>query len=128
MERAIEILVAVCYFVIGASHILWPRGWAEFFVALRGRGAVGSFTVAFVHFPLGALIVSFHNVWTGLPVVVTLAGWGLVVKGFLYFVHPRHAERMLRHVSVERPREFVYAGLFGLAFASFSLYLALRRP
>jgi hypothetical protein len=45
---------------------------------LREKGEVGSILNGLLHFPLGALIVSFHNVWHGIPLVVTIMGWGLV--------------------------------------------------
>jgi uncharacterized protein YjeT (DUF2065 family) len=126
MEDAVRILVAVCYAVIGVSHLARPREWAEFFIALRGLGAVGGFVVAFVHFPLGAIIVAFHNVWTWPEVVLTVCGWGLVVKGFLYFVWPAHSERMLGRVTLERAWEFRLVSPFALALSAFSIYLVLR--
>ena len=127
MEDAVRILVAVSYAVIGASHFARPREWAEFFIALRERGAVGAFTVAFIHFPMGAIVVAFHNVWTWPEVVLTVCGWGLVVKGFLYFVSPAHARRMLANVSVERAWGFRAASVFAFALSGFCVYLLLGR-
>jgi hypothetical protein len=92
---------------------------------MRGRGSVGSFHNALLHFPLGVIIVSFHNVWSGLPVVLTLIGWGLVLKGFIYFIFPNHATKMLRRVSLERSWEFVVAGVFSVGISgllTFSLW------
>jgi uncharacterized protein YjeT (DUF2065 family) len=127
MEDAVRILVAVCYIVIGISHLARPRAWAEFFIRLREMGAVGGFVVAFVHFPLGAIIVAFHNVWTWPEVVLTICGWGLVVKGFLYFVSPAHAERSLSRVTMERAWEFRLVSPFAFVLAAFCIYLVLRR-
>ncbi len=127
MEDAVRILVAVSYVVIGVSHLVRPREWAEFFIRLREMGAVGGFVVAFVHFPLGAIIVAFHNVWTWPEAVLTICGWGLVVKGFLYFVSPAHAERMLRGVTLERAGQFRLVSPFAFALAGFCIYLVLRR-
>jgi hypothetical protein len=39
MERSIELLAAIMFLVIGLSHILQPRLWAEFFIALRAQAA-----------------------------------------------------------------------------------------
>jgi hypothetical protein len=74
METSVEKLVALSFLVTGLSHILQPRAWAEFFILLREKGTTGSFLNGLLHFPLGALIVSFHNVWHGWPLVVTLMG------------------------------------------------------
>ncbi len=69
MELAITRLAIICFFVIGVSHVVQPRVWAQFFMELHERGRVGSFLNALLHFPMGVVIVSFHNVWRGLPLV-----------------------------------------------------------
>ena len=94
-------LAVLCFFVTGASHIIQPRVWVRFFMDLHAKGKVGSFLNALLHFPVGAFIVSFHNVWHGLPIVLTLIGWGLVLKSFIYVVFPKQANRMLGRVSIE---------------------------
>jgi len=126
MEIGIERLVALCCFVIGLSHILQARAWAELFIQWREKGSVGVFYTALLHFALGALIVAFHNVWHGgIPVIVTLLGWAWVVKGLLYLVYPKHGMRMLNRVSLERAWEFAIAEavLVGLSvLISYSLF------
>src|SRR5215217_4394274 len=99
MEVAVTKLAIICFFVVGVSHIVQPRVWAQFFIDMRGKGEAGSFLNALLHFPLGVLIVSFHNVWQGLPIVLTLIGWGLVLKSFIYFVFPAQGMKMLARVS-----------------------------
>lgn len=127
MEIAVMRLAAVCFFVVGVSHIVRPRAWAQFFIKMRGRGEVGSFLNALLHFPLGVIIVSFHNVWTGLPVVLTVAGWGLVLKSFIYFVFPSHGLRVLGRVTPERSAGFVVAGVFSLALSGLLIFSLLDR-
>lgn len=80
MEEAIQKLAIVSFFVIGLSHIFQPRVWTQFFIDLRSKGEIGSFINAFIHFPLGALIVAFHNVWQGIPTILTLLGYAWVLK------------------------------------------------
>jgi uncharacterized protein YjeT (DUF2065 family) len=126
MESAVLKLAIICFFVTGLSHVVRPRVWARFFIEMHKKGDVGSFLNALLHFPLGVLIVSFHNVWHGLPIVLTLVGWGLVIKSLVYFVFPGHGVRMLGRVSMERAWGFTIAGIFSmgisglLAFALFS--------
>ena len=126
MEVAVTKLAAVCFFVVGVSHVVRPRAWAQFFVDLRGRGETGSLLNALLHFPLGVVIVSFHNVWRGLPVVLTLIGWGLVLKSFIYFVFPAHGAKVLAQVSVERSWGFVVAGLFSVALSGLLVFSLWR--
>lgn len=110
MELAIERMVALSLLVVGLSHILAPRAWAHFFIELREKGESASLINAFIHFPLGALIVGFHQVWHGAPIIVTLLGCAWTLKGALYFVFPRWGLKMLGRVREERPLDFVIAG------------------
>jgi hypothetical protein len=102
MEVAVEKLAVICFFLFGISHIVQPRAWAEFFIRLREKGTAGSFINGWIHFPLGALIVAFHNVWHGIPAILTVMGYAWVIKGFIYFVLPRHGLKMMQRVRVER--------------------------
>jgi len=125
METSVERLTALFFFVTGLSHIFQPRVWVQFFIMLREKGEVGSFVNAYVHFPLGAVIVAFHNIWHGIPMIVTIIGWWLVVKGSIYFIVPRFGLRMLSTVSLERSWQFVVAGIFSVALAGVILYAAV---
>jgi hypothetical protein len=125
METSVEKLTALFFLVTGLSHIFQPRVWVQFFIMLREKGEVGSFLNGFVHFPLGAFIVAFHNVWHGMPMIVTIIGWGLVVKSTLYFVYPRHGLRMLGTISMERSWHFVFAGVVSVAASGLILYSAM---
>lgn len=74
MEKANEVFAAVFLSVIGLSHVAQPGTWVEFFVWLRGKGHAGVFVNGFRCLGFGDFIVAFHNVWNGLPVILTLLG------------------------------------------------------
>ena len=122
METSIQKLVAICFLVTSLSHILQPRVWAEFFIMFREKGEVGSFLNGLLHFPLGAVIVAFHNVWHGIPLVVTLMGWGLLIKSTFYLTFPKQGLKVLARVSVERSWEFAVAGVGGVALSGLILF------
>jgi hypothetical protein len=117
MERSVEVLTMVLFGVIGLSHVLQPKAWAEFFILLRGKGEAGVFVDGFLNLQLAGLIIGFHNVWSGLPVVLTLVGWCLLIKSLVRFCLPKYGLMMFARVSVERCWEFQVAGvgLVGLA-------------
>lgn len=117
MESAILKLAIISFFVIGVSHIFRPQVWARFFIDMHSKGDVGSFLNALLHFPMGVVIVSFHNVWHGIPMVLTIIGWGLVLKGFVYFVFPGYGVYVLSRVSVERSWGFIVAGIFHIGIS-----------
>jgi hypothetical protein len=111
MGRSVEVLAIILFGVIGLSHILQPKAWAEFFILLRGRGEAGAFVDGFLNLPLGAFIVGFHDVWSGTPIVLTLVGWGLVIKSVIRFCAPKYGLRLMARVSLERSWEFQVAGV-----------------
>ena len=127
METAIEKLVALCCFVIGLSHALQPRAWVQLFIQWREKGTVGVFYTALLHFVCGALVVAFHNVWRGIPMLVTILGWAWTIKGTLYLVYPAHGMKMLRRVSLERAWEFVVAGVVLLGIAAVIVFSLATR-
>jgi uncharacterized protein YjeT (DUF2065 family) len=110
MERSVEILAVILFGVLGLSHLLQPRAWAEFFILLRNQGEAGAFVDGFLNLPLAAIIVGFHNTWSGIPAALTLVGWCLLVKGLIRFCAPKLALRMMARVSIERSWEFQVAG------------------
>ena len=117
MERSVEVLAIILFGVVGLSHILQPRAWAEFFILLRGSGEAGAFVDGFLNLPLGGVIIGFHDIWSGIPVVLTLVGWCLLIKGLIRFCAPKLALRMMARVSVERSWEFQVAGAALVALA-----------
>ena len=127
MERATEVFSAVFLLVIGLSHVAQPRAWVEFFVWLRGKGHAGVFVNGFLSLGFGSFIVAFHNVWNGLPVILTLLGWAQVLKGLLSFVAPQVALWGLARVSSERAWQFVVGGALALALSAALWYIVLTR-
>ena len=128
MEASIQKLAIVTFFVIGLSHIVQPRVWAQFFIDLREKGETGSFIVAFIHFPLGAVIAAGHNVWHGWPLVLTLIGYGLVLKSLVYFAFPKRGLKTLSRVSLEKSWEFVVAGVFSVGLSGLLTFILIRKP
>jgi hypothetical protein len=118
MDRPVEVLAIILFGAMGLSHIAQPKAWAEFFILLRSKGEAGAFVDGFLNLPLGGVIVAFHNTWSGIPVVLTLVGWCLLIKGLIRFCAPKQALRMMARVSVERSWEFQAAGAALVLLAS----------
>ena len=127
MQQAIRLFAAINFTVIGLSHLLRPHEWVEFFVWLRGKGRTGVFLNGMLSLSFGSLIVAFHNVWTGLPIVLTIVGWAQVVKALISLTAPQVGMRSLERVSVERAREFPAAGAAFLVLAALMWYLVVAR-
>jgi hypothetical protein len=126
MERALEIFVVVQLTVIGLSHIFHHRAWAEFFIWLRGKGHAGAFANGFLSLAMGSMIVAFHRVWSGIPLMVTIFGILNLVKAAQCFLLPEISMKSMARVSLERSREFVAAGVVALAIAAVMTFGLVR--
>jgi hypothetical protein len=125
VEKSIELLSAICFFVIGFSHIVQGRAWVDFFQALRSWGRPGVFVYGFICLSYGSLVVAFHNVWTWPALVLTVVGWGQVIKAFRCFIVPQVSLRLLDRAT--RGWEFHVAGAVLLAFSALCWYLVFTR-
>ena len=122
MERSTEVFSAILFGVIGLSHLVQPRAWVDYFIWLREKRETGAFIDGFLHLPLAAFLVAFHNVWSGIPALLTVLGWLFLIKSVLRFCLPTQALRMMARVSVERAWEFQVAGVFLLLMAGLLAY------
>lgn len=122
MERAVEIYAIVNLLIIGLSHAVAPRAWLHFFSVLRQSGEAGVFATAFLNLVFGSIIVAFHNVWTGIPLVLTLLGWANVIKALLYFAFPAWGLRKIGIPTEARAKIFVAPGLAFIAVAGLLAY------
>jgi uncharacterized protein YjeT (DUF2065 family) len=128
METGIERLAALAFIITGLSHIAAPRVWARFFIDMRERGAVAGFLNAYVHIPLGLLILAFHPVWRGPGLLVTLIGFALTLKGTLYFLWPALALKSMAHISEEGAWKFQAAGVAALALGLLIGWISFGLP
>ncbi len=111
MEQAIQTFAAINFLVIGLSHVVQHRAWAEFFILLHRQGRPGAFANGFLSLITGTLIVAFHNVWSGIPVVLTVLGWSFVLKAAVIFVVPDWGLRSIGRVRRDNSRMFMIPGV-----------------
>jgi hypothetical protein len=89
LEILIERWFAIGWLVFGLSHLLYPAKWAALSLPLR-ESETGSLLLGTCYLLLGLFVMLGHNVWTwGLPVIATVAGWLLTLKGIVYLLVPR---------------------------------------
>ena len=122
METAVQVLAIIHFTIVGLSHLIQPRPWAEFFIRLRQQGTTGVFVVAFMSLWFGSIIVAFHNVWSGIPMVLTIIGWAQLVKAFTYFCFPAYGLKRISYVEPERAYLYSVAGVVLLVLAGLLAY------
>jgi hypothetical protein len=116
-QRAIELFAIINFSVIGLSLLFQPLGWAHFFAWLRSQGNAGALAYGFICLSFGSLIVSFHRVWFGILVILTLAGWFEVVLGVVCLLCPSMGLKIMELPSEGRLGFCRVVGLACLALA-----------
>lgn len=118
MEKSVAIFAAINFAIIGLSHIFQHKGWREFFQILHANGRAGAFANGFLTLIPGSIIVAFHNVWTGLPMVLTLIGWAYVAKSLAIFLFPDWSVRSMAAGLESAKMKCRAAGIVLLALAA----------
>ena len=126
MEEAIRVFAAVNFVTMGLSHIFRHRAWAEFFVYLHQQGRPGAFANGFLSLFTGSLIVAFHNVWAGLPTVLTVLGWLFVLKAAIIFIFPDVGLRSLARLRPDNSRVVIGPGVMFVIIGVVLAYSVLQ--
>ena len=98
MEKSVAIFATINFLIIGLSHLIQHKGWREFFHVLHASGRAGAFANGFLTLFTGSIIVAFHNVWSGVPMVLTLIGWAYLAKSLAIFLFPDWGVRSMAAV------------------------------
>lgn len=126
MTRGLEIFALIHLGLMGLSHVLQHRAWAEFFIRLRDLGYGGVFVHGFLSLGFGSMILAFHRVWSGVPMVLTILGVLYLVKTLQCFLLPAVSMRSLNRVTLEGSRVFIGAGVMLLFFAAVTTITLVR--
>ena len=126
MERAVQIFAAINFLVIGLSHVAQHRAWKEFFVFLHARGNVGNILNGFLALGMGSLILGFHRVWGGIPLLLTIYGMAATAKGALYLAAPKLGLSSIEKATKKDSRLFIVPGVMLMALGAALLWHVLR--
>ena len=126
MEHATQVFAALTLLVIGLSHLLQPRAWLAHYQSLSAQGTTGAFTEGFQALTFGGIVVGFHNVWTGPGILLTVIGWGQVLRGVSRFLAPEFGVRVMSRGSAGRPWTFQVGGVFALLLSGYLWWLRFR--
>ena len=108
--RFLDAVFGPAFLLMGLSHLLQPRMWVRFFEAVRRSGFAAAI-VPLLTLPFGLVLVAGHNLWMwDWPVLLTLAGWGMAIKGAVYLLIPGLADRALSQPMATSPRTFQIVG------------------
>ena len=128
MTRAVEIFAVIQFTIIGLSYIIHHRAWVGFFTQLRGPGYAGVFVHGFLLLGFASMILAFHRVWSGAPLVLTIVGVLYLAKTAQCFLLPEVSLRSLNRATLERSRALIGVGVMFLAIAGAMVVALMRTP
>ncbi len=114
-------LLAVVYLAVGLGMIVSADYYRQVFQKAFKNHTMAYFAPV-ITLVIGFSIVSFHNVWSGWPVLVTLFGWIATLKGLSMIIFPEKMAKISMEVLTKK--NFygygAFAFLLGLVFAYFA--------
>ena len=111
MESKIQLVFAIQLAVLGMAHLLRPSSLVQFYEALNSKREGGVVVIGLMSLTVGSFLVVLHNVWTGLPVLLTILGWAQLIKGAVYLLFPSFGLRQTSRVTMERTEWFRWPGV-----------------
>ncbi len=99
MDQAIELMVGVSIFLLGLSCLLRTGVWASWLRQIEHKGRYFSLILGSFSVMLGSLILGFHWIWSGLPMLTTLVGAAILLKGVIYVLFPNWLHSKLLRLS-----------------------------
>ena len=109
---AVQFIFLVTCVPMGLSHIVRPRMWIDFFVRLHAQGQSGLvLKVLAIEFWPAVIVVTFHQVWWGPAIVLTLYGWAQFAKVWLALLAPEIGMRSMGLAETKGTRGFTAGGV-----------------
>lgn len=90
MENAIAIAAVAgpVYIIIGLSVLLYAPVWQKIVADWR-KDHLSLLTMMMMHLVIGLIVIGMYNIWEwNVWLIVTLTGWGMLLKGVFYFLLP----------------------------------------
>ncbi|WP_420449274.1 hypothetical protein [Candidatus Palauibacter sp.] len=126
LARAVEMFVSINLIALGASFLLRPGDWKALLTHLQSKGTAGSLPLALIGLGVGSFVVAFHNIWDGVPMIVTIYGWAALLKGTFQVLYPGIALKRIDTALRMGAGLWRTAGTLALVFGVLVLRYALQ--
>lgn len=105
---AIATVLGPFYMILGLSILLYAKTWQVLLEKWEKDhlSLIGLMVFSVVG---GLLIISLYNVWTwNVWIIVTIAGWSMLIKGAFYFLAPGAWIKSV--IELKRSKALLYVG------------------
>lgn len=101
MEQLIEVIMVIFLLPLGMSMAVRPQYWVEWLQTIYNTGISAVLTLAMVYLFFGAFIITFHWVWEGFPIVVTIFALIVILRSIMMLFFP---EFDLKLINIFKPQ------------------------
>lgn len=122
MEYAIELMVGICFLVLGLSIFLRTHDWIGWVGHIKQQGRNASLVLGVVNLLLGSFILAFHWVWEGLAMIVTIFGVLFTFRSVILLLCPGFLPKMLECLTPRLNGVFKLAGVIVTLIGAIVLY------
>ena len=92
MDTVIQQIFSPAFLILGVSRILHPNLWIDL-IANIGKSRFAGFWMGSFALTVGLFLILGHNKWVlDWPLLITVVGWGMAIKGTIYLLVPKAAE------------------------------------
>lgn len=125
----VEALLTLPFLIMGLSHILQPKMWRDYFTQLaqHGHPAIVTRTFTMELWP-AILIVTFHQVWSGPALLLTLYGHLLLLKVTSAILFPQIGLRSLAMAETHGDAGLRKAGVMLLVLGALCAWQVTQTP
>jgi hypothetical protein len=122
MTLPIQFMTGICYLIIGISFILRTDDWRAWVEHLQKDPRVKSLILGAINLLIGAFVLAFHWIWSGVGMIVTILGCIGILKGAVYVLCPGWLGTKLGWFAVRAQPWFKICGLIMAGLALLLLY------
>lgn len=99
MEQLIQVIIVITFFTMGISMALRPKLWKDWVSNIERNGVCAVLSLGLINLLLGAIIVTFHWVWEGFAMIVTIIGIIMLCRSFVMLLVPSFVLKMIKYIT-----------------------------
>lgn len=88
MQQSIGTMAGVSFLALGLFYLFRAQDLVVWLEALQKEGHSASLTTGAISIMIGFFIVGFHWIWEGWPMILTIIGVLVIIKGFIRPLFP----------------------------------------
>ena len=120
MEQLIQVIIVITFFTLRISMVLRAKIWVEWVQKLQSNGTSGILSLGLINLLLGSIIVTFHWVWEGFAMIVTIIGMIMLCRSFIILLTPN---LFLKIIDKTLPKMNVIVSIGGFLFVVIAVLL-----